>query len=415
LRSIFYTLLPFAAGQGAALGSLLVLASSLPAADFGRFSFGLVCQSYIVLLGSAGLRTLLVREATRDVRRFSTFLTTHVVTSLSLGTAAAAVAMTLAAAWPGIASDERTMHAWLAAGGWFATLNVSPFFDARHAQPVTQAITACSELLGLGALVLAREELSLPVLGGVFAAKWAASSVAHLVVLACRFGPLEWRLDRRLTVRLWRSGLPLLLPTLVATWPIGGTVVLVRHWNGPEATAVIGLAAQFTTGFLMVAGVGFRLVQPSLATPEDLHDPSRLRHMRRVALVLVVVWAGLLTCLWLLVRYWLPPEFREGDSTMALLMVSGLVGGLAYLGWACLLATGRERWVVWSYLAGNVTFLALAWPLTARWCGFGAAVASAIAMMTIASLMWLRLSLSRRGGVDLAVSRVRPEDVYGRR
>jgi hypothetical protein len=78
-------------------------------------------------------------------------------------------------------------------------------------------------------------------------------------------------------------------------------------------------------------------------------------------------------------------------------MVSALFGGLAYLGWACLLAVESERWVVRSYLGGNLIFMALAWPAVRAWGTLGASVASCVGLAFTLLVMTLRLAPNWNG------------------
>jgi len=387
-------------GQLCAIGSLLLLAESLSAEQFGRLSFGLTVQGYAVLLGGAGIKTILLRDIARDESSLYALLTSYLVITASAGAIVCGVVAIGARMIPEASGDEAMMHTWLSIGGWFSAFSVAPFFDARGHQSASQKLIAVTEATTLLALLSGYIPPTLPCIAILFAGKWILASLLHLVLFARMVRPFQWRWEGRLTAHLLKAGMPLLLTGLVTTWPISGTVVVVRQLSGATETAIMGFAAQAATAYLLVAGVGYRLVQPRLTTVDDLFNRRQRAFVWQVAGVLAAIWFLTVIFTRLVITHWLPAHFHSGASTTAVLLLSSLLGGISYFGWACLLALKKELSILYSYLAGNLVFMALIWPAV-LWGGhFGAAVVSCLALATTAIVMLARMQLNRTVRID---------------
>jgi hypothetical protein len=272
-------------------------------------------------------------------------------------------------------ADEHSMQFWLACGAWFSTITPAPFVDAIQKQMASLAIVACTELLALLALISGFMPINLPVIGAIFAFKWALAGIAHGVFLFLH--GIRWTNPHSSSYRtqLAITAFPLMLTSIVSSLPIAGSVILVRRVYGVESASVTGLAAQVATAYLLIAGVAFRHVQPQLRNADDLRDPVRRRYVLNVAWLLVGIWLATMLAVWGLVHWGLPPIYREHLEVIAALCVSGLLGAAAYLGWAILLSLDCERSILLSYLGGTVIFLASSGALY-RSGPFGIALAS---------------------------------------
>lgn len=83
---IVKTLLPFGLGQICAMLSLLGLAKTMTPEQFGQLSFGLAIQTYLVLIGGMGIKTLVLREAAANRADHSKLITAHVAITVTAST-----------------------------------------------------------------------------------------------------------------------------------------------------------------------------------------------------------------------------------------------------------------------------------------------------------------------------------------
>jgi O-antigen/teichoic acid export membrane protein len=398
-HTIAGTLLPFGAGQACAVISLLWLARRLTAEQFGQLSFGLTVQSYLVLIGTLGIKTVILREASARSADHSKLLTSHAVITVSASTfVGLSVAVWLSLS--GMPHEERILHYWLLVGAWSSSVNPSSFLDAGGRQPLTQAITGIVEFLFLMALGIGIVPLTLPSIGGAFAAKLLLACVLSAACVPRAYQSSTWKWDLSRTLPLIHAGWPLLITSLMATWPISGTVVMVRFLDGPMGAAIMGFAAQVATAYLLVAGVGYRLLQPRLTSPDDLRHHFPVTLALQLLACLGAIWLMAMAVAWGMTRSWLPAQFRAGSGTTSVMLTAGLLGAAVYAGWAMLLALKRERTVLASYLVGNVIFMATIVP--AIRCGghWGAAWSSVAAMMATLFVMTAAIRSSLRAAAD---------------
>jgi len=374
----FLPFLILIASHGSALLSLLFLMKWLSPDDAGRLNTGLAIQGYVILIGTCGLRTLLVREVARDPRKLPYLLTNHYAITSIAGLLVSFLALIMSTLFLGGTREELWMRLWLACGAWIATTTPFPFLDALGRQTRGLAIVAVTEVGFLACLAGGMIPLELPVIGAAFAIKWSITSVLHGVDLAQHGNHFSRKLSLSASLDLMIRAFPLMLTSLISTLPITGTVVMVRLLCGIESSAVMGLASQLAGGYLLIAGVAYRYVQPQFRNIGDLKDLTRRRSLRRVAGLLLAAWMCLLAFSWGLTHWGLPPIYGEGFPTIAALLVASLFGAASLVGWTTLLALENERAIFWSYFFGALLFLISGWGLTRPWGSVGAAIAGCL-------------------------------------
>ncbi|MFO0903141.1 MAG: hypothetical protein U0939_09090 [Pirellulales bacterium] len=378
-------------GHACALASLLTLSRDLPPSAFGSLSTGLAIQGYVVLVGSCGLRSLVVRELTRSPDRIGELWATQWLVTGVVGACTAFVSQLVSTRYFDYSPAESEMSAFLSLGAWFAVLSVAPLLDARRQQLTSMLIVASCEVVFLLLLFVGWTPRSLPALGAAFAGKWFAMSALQALALGCIARPWSWLVRASELRRLLRPATPLLFTSLITNAPITLSVLAVRAIRGPEEAAVTGLGVQFATGFLLLASAAFRYIQPRLAHEDDVVSPENRRFLAGVAAGLLASVVAIGVVLAAACRWYLPATYAAEMPGMLLMLVAAYFGGLSYLGWACLVALEREPWIFKSYAAGLLLFLACGSIAITSWGVMGAGLAAAVGMGTTALLIAAKL------------------------
>lgn len=387
-------LLMLASGQASALVSLLLISQRISSEAFGRLSSGLAVQTYIVLIGSLGLRTVATRDLARFPEQINRIWGTMWGLIMPIGAAVAILGHLIAGSIFPWTPDEMWMSVLLSAGAWFSMLSLAPLLDAVGRQSVSVASVAFSELLFLVALVVGLVTDRLMSLGAGFALKWILASALQAIALWALSRPVRLRISREV-LQSWRVSAPWLLATaLISHIPFGLSIVLVRTLCDANEAAVNGLAVQVATGLLLVAGLAFRFVQPMMRTVEDLRSEQSRIAIKRIFVGLVGVWLlGVITA-WVLTNYWLPATFRSTWPTFLVLLTAAFFGGVAYLLWAMLNALDMESSILTGYAAGTVLFLCVSPILITNYGHLGGAWA--VGLGTLLTLL-VMLREVRRG------------------
>lgn len=378
-----------ALGQGlghvCAFVALILLTRSLGPDAFGRVSFALAVQWYLMLLGGLGAGAILVREVARrpdDAERLAaSFLTLVSVGAVLL----AALHLTTVLLVP-LAADERGLHVALALGTSPLAVALVWLFDAFHRQALSAAVIAAAEVLALTALIVLDRAgpLGLPEVGAVYAGKWAAMTVGQFAVFGRFVRRLRGVVDRATIVLLARAGLPVLVSWLVTMIPLTSGILFVRAYHGEAAAGEYGIATQFATGVYLLGVIGNRILQPHLSGPYGL-DRGFVRKLAAFELSFVVVltavgWAaGLIAT-----RWFLPADYSEVPAILALLLAAVaaiLVAGVAQ---SYLIRFHRERAMMLVNLGGGLGYVAIALVVIPSGGVMGAAATAALVTGAVA-------------------------------
>lgn len=382
IRQVWAPFVALSVTHGSAFLVLLILSSRLPPDDFGRLNSALIVQSYAVMIGACGLSTVLVRETARNPEHVPELCVAHHLITGVCGLMVCVTAHFFSSATMSRTPAEEVMARWLWLGAWFAIVTVAPFLDGLGRQLVSLKIAAVTEAGFLGCLGTGLVGNSLPEIGAAYAIKWIVAYFAHATVLGMLVGGFTFRIDWKIIGRLLKPTFPLTLATVINNLPITGTVLFVRSVKGSEEAAIAAIAAKFAIGFLVVAGVAFRYVQPRLRGAADLRDAMNLGYIRRIALMISAFWLCVLAGSCMITTLWLPPTYAQGIPTTIILLSASFFGAAAYLGWAILLAFDCEFLVFASYSCGAIVFLVSGWFLTRSLGHVGAASASFLSTST---------------------------------
>ena|GEM_PF-2881657 len=344
-------------GQGAALLSLLLLSNRMLPAQFGKLSAGLALQNYLVLLGSLGLRTIVVRDLARAPRRLSEIWGTYWSMIAPFGAIIAICGHILTGVIFDRAPDEATMSCWLAIGSWFAMLSVVPLLDALHRQVQALGIVALTEVGFLAGLLTQLIPANLAGLGAAFAIKWALASLLQAGVLfgSARTRRLEYSHQ---LIETWRPSIPpLLITTLVVNLPLTAAVLLARHRLGGQGAGVVGLGAQLAAAVTLLGGIFVRFIQPMWRDQTALKRSQANGHFNRLAFVGIVGWVIGCAAVGIAVKWLLRPEYGTELIAFLLLVTAGSLGVVARVLWVALLALNDDRGVLLAYACGGSTFM----------------------------------------------------------
>jgi len=380
-------------GQGSALLSLLWISRKIPPEVFGQLSSGLAVQNYVVIVGTLGLRTLAVRDLARDPNGLGSIWGTYWLLLGPAGILVAGSGHFVSDFLFSRTDPEIWMSLWLTCGACFSVLSLVPLLDALGRQSVALGIVAVTEVAFFIALFAGRIPLDIASLGGAFAIKWISASLLQACVLYLLSRPIRLMFDAEQAKRWMRSALPLLLTGLVMNLPIMGAVIITRHFLDSEETAVMGLAAQLAAAVLLLGGIAVRYIQPIWRDQLTLREENSLKIIKSMAIVGGVCWLLGVTGVYLIVHFWLPPEFANGLSVILMMMVTAGLGVVARVLWIALLAVDQERIVLLAYSAGCGIFVAFSVGLVFFFKTEGIACSAVLGMGVTASFMWNRVRL----------------------
>ncbi len=190
-----------------------------------------------------------------------------------------------------MSGGERRLLALVAVGSVPASVNIQPLFDVHHSQARVVAVGAVAEVLGLLAVTWLwwSGGLTLPTLGGVYAAKWGLASAGQLLMYHAGVRRLRWRYSPPDTTRILELSW---LAALLFPLPLSGSVLLVRLRGGPGDAALVGLGYQVANACMVLGGLGLQVVQPHIAGQYGLH-PGFLRKLALFAVLLLGSLAAL--------------------------------------------------------------------------------------------------------------------------
>jgi len=340
------------------LGVVLILTRELPREQFGSLAAALAVQGYLVLLGSAGMPVIAVREMVRRPQDRSTIAATFLAISWTLGGTTAIVAI-LALPWLRLTTSENIVWTIILLGAAVACGNPQFLFDAFHRQRVPSLLNAAVDFVFLGSVIALTwaSMLSLVVVAYLMAGKWILTVLCMLLFLrqsvAITPRSIKWQEGRAIL----KSSMPILIASILYMIPTSGGILFVRAFHGPKEAAIIGLAFHAFQAFTAVVALANRVVRPHINGPWGM-TPSFIRKL----LVFYSAFVGLCYLLaniglYFVVAKVLTSEYAETLWAGSILLAAGVVIAFASLINEYLVALHRERLITYSLATGTVFFI----------------------------------------------------------
>jgi O-antigen/teichoic acid export membrane protein len=398
-RNLFWSSVCALLTQACAACELLLLTGSLGPEKYGALGFALALQWYLLLAGSVGSGSLVIRDGTERPENVDTITTSYFVLTGLCSTAVCAAAL-LGAVLAPVSGGERWLLALVAVGTIPASATLTPLFVLHHRQARTAAISLAAEVFALAAVfALSRSgSASLPAVGLIFAAKWGAVTAGQLVVYHATVRRLRWSWSADYLGRLFRSSWPMMLVALVFFVPLNAGVFLVRALAGDAEAAVYTIAYQAASAYYGFASLAVQIVQPHIGGVYGLEASF----VRKLALFAAGFFGGLALLAGAggtaLIHWLLAPAFRPAAAPMAFLLLGAvmmLVGNIAHI---YLLRFHGQRLLLVVHVAAALAYWGGGLLLVARLGPLAAAVWTAVvtALATGACLGGVRALWPRR-------------------
>ncbi|QDU38824.1 Polysaccharide biosynthesis protein [Maioricimonas rarisocia] len=367
-------------GQLCSVASLLLLTRALGRETYGALSSVLSLRVYMLVIGAAGMRHIVLRETGQRPESHDAVLTGHLIITGIAG-AVVALAIVIAANFVPISPDERGLWQIIAICNIASCMGVICFFDVAHRQAMSAIVVATVELAGLAGLVMLERNgyLTLTTAGLILGGKWVVANATMLGLYSAIVHPWRWTFVPATVREMWRSSRTLLISRLAGNVPTATGVPLVRLLHGDGAAGLMGLATQAMNAAMMLGAMANRVLQPHVAGPYG----RRPEFLRRLGGFIILFYGGVALAgvvgSWAVIHFYLPDEFNPAWGPCCLLIVAGLVMSLARLLSTWLVIARREGHVAriefWS--AGLYLLIV---PLLATWASFrGAAIGTAVA------------------------------------
>ena len=308
--------------QLCSMAMVYFLTTGLSQEHFGIVSFALTMQTYLMIVGMAGLPAVIIREGKQQPEQLDEITTAHfVISSLFSGTLSIVVLCTIV--FVPVSFAEKLLWLGIIIGNIAICINLRPLFDMHHQQAKVGGITLFGEVCGLVAIIIAfyMGELTIPLVGAIYAAKWLGTVLLQFVVYHLTVCRLRLHVSRAVCLHILRSSWLLMVITLINTIPLSFGVIAVRLLQSKEDTAILGLATQVNTVFLMFATIGFRIVRPHIAGPYG-QTPSFIRKLGLFIIgYLSALWVGLFVLSYAAIIYLLDSAYHEAIAVIALLLL----------------------------------------------------------------------------------------------
>lgn len=356
--NFFWMVLGRVVGQAAQVGVVLLLTHHLTQDQFGMFMTALAIQGYVLLVGSAGLPAVVVREMVQRPQDQPRIASTYLSMTAVMGFGAWTVLSVIVLFLP-LGPSEKSLFILTSLAAAIASVNPEPLFDSQHAQATAAMLVLLGDLamLAMTILVLLLNALSLPLLGLIFALKWLLTIV--LLISSSR-------LQRLLSVRfvsfeearsLWRASRYLLVTSFLGLVPVTGPTVVARLIGGPSQAAITGLAVQVLQLYMTFVMLAGRVLYPHVASPIGF-DPSFIRKQ----IIFYVCFHGFLftgTVIgsFFLVRYVLPDDYLSAFYPCLIMALAGLLSGATTITNYYLLGLKKETTIARAYALGCAIFI----------------------------------------------------------
>jgi len=370
------------AERALALAAIVGLGRLLAPAAFGQWAFVVSWLALFQVLADPGLETVLLRRLAQPGADRPRLLASGLVlrAALALGSAVLAVALApLAGAGDG-SSDGRLI---VACGAAALLLQGQPGFRSLlRAEMRIGAVFVLAVGTSLGALAAtvaaAAAGLGLPAIFLAAASAQATGLVA--AALACRGEARAGRADPRLWRGLLREAWPIGANVLVVTLGLRAGALLLMRTRGPDEVGFYSSATRLSESLNLLADGAMLTVFPVLARRAFDGVPALLAVARPTARLLATALLGAILAIAplapdLLARLF-RPEFAAAAPALVVASWSALLAALGTLYGGLLVATGRQRVLLWTNAVGTVALLGAQWMVVPRAGMLGAAAAS---------------------------------------
>jgi O-antigen/teichoic acid export membrane protein len=159
--------------------------------------------------------------------------------------------------------------------------------------------------------------------------------------------------------------------------------------------ALLGLAQQAASAYLVFSTVGIRVLQPHIAAPPD----SSGRLLRRLSMLygvfITLLWLGSMGAAALLLRWLLDPRYYPSLNLMLLLLTAAFLNGVGSLAAVYLIMCRQERVVLTANLVGALLYAAFCGPLIQQFGPTGAGGLTTAVAALIVAMLWLQFPESR--------------------
>jgi len=361
------------------------------------FVAALAFQNLVVILGTAGMPPVVVRECVRRPQDrsqiFSTFLAVAWATS-----AATVLVVVCVLSLVDIGDPERALWALTTIGAAFSCGNPQPVFDTLHRQAFPAMVSAAGDVMLFVVLVVLATafEISLLAAALLFTLKWILTTTillrgAHSLV---PFSPRKVSLAEARV--LWHSGWPILIAGLAFSVPVSGATLFARWLSGAGQAALYGLAAQVLQAYVMLVVLAHQLLQPHVAGPYGF--------TRHFVLKLAFFYAAYLGSLalaaaagsYLVIRSLLPADYLDAVWPCWVMTAAGLIVGIGTALNNYLLMLHYERRITISYLFGCAVFLLASMTLASPLGALGQSLAVFLAFLALAAANAVSLFMAQR-------------------
>lgn len=399
-----------AAGLGGALqvGTLLLIARSLPVAEFGQFSFIMAFGMFFLCVTDFGLTRILVREVATAKREEQAALMGGATALIRLLSAIACLVMVLTALCLPFPWEVRAAAVLMGLSTLtrFSFEGTSAMLRAREDNEIVHLGFTLHKIVLLGfVLVALRIEIGLPGLAGAY-------FMANLLLAAFYSGAvsrLYFRIRPKADAALWnsliRASLPmgggvmlrtlaLQIDILILTWLT--TLRTVGVFSGPYRFGTIGLQILAQTLAMPLYPVFSRLA----AQPGDAFQEACRRTLKLFFLMafpcatFAIIWPEVL------VDRVLGPKFQETIPAIPLLGIGAIPFFVSTVFPYIFAALHQQRKLFASAGAATVIRVALATTLIPVWGGAGLYAAFLVSETALIGIWIVQLG---RLGVSLAV------------
>lgn len=338
-------------------GQMLILTRALGPELYGSLTAALVYQSYLFLFACTGLRAVALRETIYRPDAPDEILTAFLALTGSIATILCGMTF-VGTFFVDISYEAKFLVCLLAAGNVAGAMNVLPLFDAHHRQLQSAAIALAVEFLSCAAFVLlaGNDWIALNVIAIVFISKWILNFAVHLLVYHLRVRPIRLRFDASRIQVMIRSAWPLLWSAVLATAPFSAGALLLSAAGTQHEVALLGLAQQAASSYLLLTTSALRFVQPRLAQAKAADRAARPIVMAFASFAAMLL-VSLIGAAYLLTHFVLDERYAGAFVPMILMLAGASIHSLGSVAAAWLLLTLREKHVLAVQFAGTLVFL----------------------------------------------------------
>jgi len=383
--------------QLCSFASHMFIADGLGPGRYGMFMFGLSLQYWLALVGSLGARAVLVREAGRDLDRWSRVFPAHLV--LNGGPALVFAIVGWGIIWVApIGPDERKLLGCILLANVAGCLIPLALFDAQGLQTASMRVIASVELGSLAVVAWLRitDQLTVALAGTVWLAKTWCSLVAHGAIGWHRAAVGRMSFCRQTMIRIVRSSLPLLLASVVSGLPLTSGPLLLR-WSGDAVgVAFLGIATQAANAFQLFASYPLRTIHPTVLAPVADRPTAAAQLSRAYLFYLGVVWLGGSSVGGLLTHRILQSNYRPALGPVILLLTAALFQAVGNLATVHLVARRREVRVLSCQAGAALLYVIGTLGLTPYIAYHGAAWTAVGSCLLSSGLMTLQIARSAK-------------------